>query len=63
MSQFLLSFVSLVGFPVANCLKLPASFLVVSLTGLVFVGVESWGWFFGLVLLVFLLDVVAVGVG
>ena len=28
-----------------------------------FVGVESWGWFFGLVLLVVLLEVVAVGVG
>ena len=52
--QFLLSFVCLVGLPVANCLKLPVSFLVVSLTGLVFVGVESWGWFFGLVRLVFL---------
>ena len=63
MSQFLFSFVCLVGFRVANCLKLPANFLVVSLTGLVFVGVESWGWFFGLVLLVILLDVVVVGVG
>ena len=45
----------LVGLPVASCLKFPASFLVV--------GVESWGWFFGLVRLVFLLDVGAVGVG
>ena len=63
LSQFLFSFVCLVGFRVANCLKLPANFLVVSLTGLVFVGVESWGWFFGLVLLVILLDVVVVGVG
>ena len=42
-----MSFVCLVGLPVASCLKFPASFLVVSLTGLVLVGVVSWGCFFG----------------
>ena len=47
LSQLLVSFVCLVGLPVASCLKFPASFLVVSLTGLVLVGVESWGWCLG----------------